>query len=87
MPDDSALITSSGKPSAFPTSRIAPLGPIARNRRAKGCLVLTLGFVDPLYDLLAPFVFEVDVNVRRLGALLGDEPFEEEGRWSLDRRM
>src|SRR5690606_16721176 len=42
-----------------------------------GVLAAVLG-VDVLDDLLAPLVLEVDVDVRRLGALGGDEALEQE---------
>ena len=37
-----------------------------------------IGVVDPLDHLLPPLVLEVDIDVRRLVALLGDEALEEE---------
>src|SRR3546814_16178074 len=40
--------------------------------------VAAVGLVDPLDDLLASFVLEVDVDVRRLLALARDEPLEQE---------
>ena len=33
---------------------------------------------DPLHDDLAPFMFEIDVDVRRLVALLRDEALEQQ---------
>ena len=42
-----------------------------------------IGVVDPLDDLLAPLVLEVDIDIGRLVALLGDEALEE--KFGMDR--
>nr|KPN26080.1 hypothetical protein KS05_13365 [Rhizobium brockwellii] len=39
---------------------------------------MCVGVVDPLNDFLAELVLEVDVDIRRLVALLGNEPLEEQ---------
>ena len=85
MPDDSALIMSSGRPSALPTSRMRSLGTIAGDGRAECCLLLPVGLVDPLDDLFAPLVLEVDVDIRRLVALLARRSARTADRSSLDR--
>ena len=41
-------------------------------------MVAAVGLVDPLHDDLAPLVLEVDVDVRRLAPLLGDEALEQQ---------
>ena len=70
MPDDSALIRSSGKPSALPTSRMAPL---ARDGRAERRLVVAY----QLDHLFPPFVLKIDIDVGLLVAFLGNEPLEQ----------
>ena len=54
------------------------LGAIADHGRAERGVVAAVGLVDPLHDDLAPLVLEVDVDVRRLAALLGDEALEQQ---------
>src|SRR5690242_7388760 len=46
-------------------------------RRNPGA-VAAIFLVDMLDHFLAPLMFEIDVDVGRLAALLGNEPFEEE---------
>ena len=41
-------------------------------------MVAAVGLEDPLHDDLAPLVLEVDVDVRRLAALLRDEALEQQ---------
>src|SRR3546814_12276328 len=65
------------------TERLADLGDCtARAVAGDDCgqrrEVAAVGLVDPLDDLLASFVLEVDVDVRRLLALARDEPLEQE---------
>ena len=45
---------------------------------ADGGAVAAVALVDVLHHLLAPLVLEVDVDVRRLAALLGDEALEQQ---------
>jgi hypothetical protein len=40
-------------------------------------VITAVGLEDPLDDLLAAFVLEVDVDVGRLPSLLGDEALEQ----------
>ena len=40
--------------------------------------VAAIAFIDPLDHLFAPFVFEIDVDIRRLAAFLRDEAFEDQ---------
>ena len=49
----------------------------SRSRSQRGA-VAAVGLVDPLDHLLAPLVLEVDVDVGRLAALLGDEALEQQ---------
>ena len=46
--------------------------------RQRGAFAAVLA-VDVLNDLLAPLVLEIDVDIRRLVALLGDEALEQHG--------
>ena len=50
-------------------------------------MMVAVGAINPLDHLLTPFVLEIDVDVGRLAALLGDEALEQEvaGR-GVDRR-
>ena len=41
-------------------------------------MVAAVGLEDPLHDDLAPLVLEIDVDVGRLAALLGDEALEQQ---------
>ena len=52
--------------------------PVGYQCRGERCPMPAVVFVDVLDDLLAPFVLEVDVDVRRFVALLGDEALEQE---------
>ncbi len=54
------------------------LGVIAHHRRAQGAVVAAVGLVDPLHDDLAPLMLEVDIDIRRLVALLRDKALEQE---------
>ena len=74
---DSILIRSSGRPSALPTSRSAPFGAVADHGRAQRGMVAAIGVEHPLHHDLAPLVLEIDVDVGRLAALLGDEALEQ----------
>ena len=52
-------------------------GAEARHGGAESGAVAPVALVDPLDDLLAPLVLEVDVDVRRLAPVLRDEPLED----------
>ena len=68
----------SGRPSALPTSRTAERGAVADDvGDHRGVVAAVLG-VDVLDHLLAPLVLDVEVDVRRLGALAGEEALEEQ---------
>src|SRR3984957_2517994 len=54
------------------------LGAIANYGRAEGGVIAPVLVEDPLHDDLASFMFEIDVDVRRLVALLRDEALEQE---------
>ena len=41
-------------------------------------MVAAVGLVDPLDDFLAPLMLEIDIDVGRLAALLGDEALEQQ---------
>ena len=41
-------------------------------------VVAAVGVEHPLHDVLAPLVLEIDVDVRRLVPLLGDEALEQQ---------
>ena len=61
-------------------------GAVADHDRGERGPCAAIGVVDPLDDLLAPLVLEVDIDIGRLVALLGDEALEEKfgygwGRW------
>ena len=55
-----------------------PLGAIADHRRAERGVIAAVGLEHPLHDDLAALVLEVDVDVGRLAALLGDEALEQQ---------
>ncbi len=54
------------------------LGAVADDGGAERGAVAAIGVVDPLHHGLAPFVLEIDVDVRRLAPLLGNEALEQE---------
>jgi hypothetical protein len=54
------------------------LGAIANHGRAESGVIAAVLVEDPLHDDFAPFMFEVDVDVRRLVALLRYEALEQE---------
>ena len=54
------------------------LGAIADDGRAEGGVIAAVGLEDPLHDDLAPLMLEIDVDVRRLAALLRDEALEQQ---------
>ncbi len=56
------------------------LGPVGDHRRRQRRPLAAVPGVDVLDDFLAPFVLEIDVDVRRLAALLRDEALEEQRR-------
>ena len=41
-------------------------------------MVAAIGVEHPLHDGLAPLVLEIDIDIRRLAALLGDETLEQQ---------
>ncbi len=41
-------------------------------------MIAAVGLEHPLHDDLAPLVLEIDINVRRLAPLLGDEALEQQ---------
>ena len=53
-------------------------GAIAGHGGAQGGMGAAVGFIDPLDNFLAPFMFEIDVDIRRLTALGADEAFEQQ---------
>ncbi|MNX93906.1 hypothetical protein D3C86_1261170 [compost metagenome] len=53
-------------------------GPVADDRRAQGRVATSIGLEYPLDDDLAALMLEIDIDVRRLLALLADEAFEQE---------
>ena len=55
-----------------------PVGAIADDGRAQRGVVAAIGLEDPLHDDLASLMLEVDVDVRRLAPLLGDEALEQQ---------
>ena len=75
---DRRAITSSLRPITLPTSRIADARAIVDDRRGNPGAVAAVFLVDVLDHLLAPLVLEVDVDVGRLLALLGDEALEQQ---------
>ena len=56
------------------------LGPVGDQRRGQGRTFAAIFAVDIVDDLVAPLVLEIDVDIRRLAALLGDETLEEQRR-------
>ena len=74
---DSAATVSRDRPIAVPTSRIAPLGAVVDDGGAEPGAVAAVAVVDVLDHLLAALVLEVDVDVGRLVARLGDEALED----------
>src|SRR3954471_8830082 len=84
----SAAVTSSVRPSALPTSRIAPRGGEGRKGagvagRARAVVddggddrgaVTAVTAIDILHHLLAAGVLEIDVDIRRLQPFFGNEP-------------
>ncbi len=48
--------------------------------------IAAVALVDVLDDLLAPLMLEIDVDVRRLAALDGDEALEQQVDLASDRR-
>ena len=63
--------------------------PIVDHRGDDGGAMAAISFVHVLHDQLAPLMLEVDVDVGRLVALLGDEALEEHvvvGLAGIDRR-
>src|SRR5580698_1082842 len=57
--------------------------PVHDHRRGDGRALATVLFIDVLDDLLAAVVFEIDIDVRRLTALLRKETLEQQNRAAL----
>ena len=77
---------SSLRPITLPTSRIARARAVVDHGGAQAGAVAAVFLVDVLDHLFAPFMLEIDVDVGRLLALLGDEAFEQEvGVGRIDR--
>ena len=72
-----AEIVSSVRPMARPDLADRALAAVVDHGGAEACAVAAVAFVDVLDHLLAPFVFEVDVDVGRFVAGLGHEAFED----------
>ena len=53
-------------------------GPIADHRRRQRGAVAAIALINVLNDFLAPGMFEIDIDVRRLVALAGDEALEQQ---------
>jgi hypothetical protein len=49
------------------------------HRRGQAGALAAIALIDPLDHLLAAFVFEIHVDIRRFAALLGDEALEDQG--------
>src|SRR5690606_4250334 len=58
----------------FPQGGAAAIGYDGSSERRAPCAVFPIDVGD---DLVAPLVLEVDIDIRRLVALPGDEAFEE----------
>ncbi len=58
-------------------------GPIAGDDRRERRTLATVGLIDPLDDLLAPLMLEIDIDIGRLLAFAAHEPLEQE--FVLDR--
>jgi hypothetical protein len=67
-----------GQPQSLADIAHGALGPVAYHGRAEGGMVAAVGLEDPLHHLFAAFMLEVDVDVGRLAAFLGNEPLEQE---------
>ena len=63
---------------ALPTSRAALRPRVADDGGGEACARAAVAAIDVLDHLLAALVLEVDIDVRRLAALAGDEALEEE---------
>ena len=72
------MMRSSVRPKRLADVADRALGAIANHGRAEGGVIAAVLVEDPLHDDLAPFMFEIDVDVRRLVALLRDEALEQE---------
>jgi hypothetical protein len=66
-----------GKPQRLADVADRALGAIANHGRAESGVVAAVLVEDPLHDDFAPFMFEIDVDVGRLVALLRDEALEQ----------
>jgi hypothetical protein len=60
--------------------RAARRGPVGDHRRGQRGALAAVPGVEILDDLLAPLMLEIDVDIRRLAALLRDEALEKEVR-------
>ena len=67
-----------GQPQRLADVAQRALGPVADHGRAERRMVAAVGLEHPLHHDLAAFVLEVDVDVGRLAAFLGDEALEQQ---------
>jgi hypothetical protein len=67
-----------GEPQRLADVADRALGAITNHGRAEGGVIAPVLVEDPLHDDFAPFMFEVDVNVRRFVALFRDEALEQQ---------
>ena len=74
----SAATTSTDRPRALPTSRIALRGAVADHRGGEAGAVAAVFLVDVLDHLLAPLMLEIDVDIGRLVARGADEALEQD---------
>ena len=81
-----AAVTSSVRPSALPTSRMALRGTIADDGGGKPGALAAIALIDVLDHLLAPLMLEIDVDVGRLAPLFRDEALEQQIDLGRDRR-
>jgi hypothetical protein len=58
--------------------RYRTFGAIANHGRAEGGVIMAVLVEDPLHDDFAPLMFKIDVDVRRLVALLRVEALEQQ---------
>ncbi len=69
-----------GKPERFgrfPPRRARPVG---RHGGGKPGMIAAIALIDIFDHLIAPRMFEIDIDIRRLAPLRRDEAFEEEIR-------
>ncbi len=76
--DERRSTCSSESPKTLPTSRSADFAAVGDDLAHHGGPLATVLGVDGLNDLFAPFVLEVDVDVRRLAPFDGQEALKEQ---------